>query len=82
MELCADILAKILQSGEIHVAFPDLREDIKEIVELQCCRTLARIREILDADSLNDRECFEKIEEIVCLFEQMGSSGGSRHDLG
>ena len=27
-------------------------------------------------------DVFEKIEEIVCLLEELGSSGGNRHDFG
>ena len=37
---------------------------------------------ILDDDSLDDATCFQKIEEIVCVFEEMGFNGGSRHDFG
>lgn len=33
-------------------------------------------------DDLEDDECFIKIEEIVRLFEGLGSGGGNRHDFG
>lgn len=52
------------------------------MVEASSYQALCQIREILHDDSLSDPECFEKIERIVCLFEQMGSSCGSRHDFG
>ena len=61
---------------------PALSEDtILRIVELQCYQALRKIREILDDDTLEDKECFDRIEEIVCLYEAMGSDGGSRHDF-
>ena len=64
------------------VSFPNLKLDLKEIVELECYKALKQIRSILDDDTLTDRSCFEKIEEIVCVFESMGTDGGSRHDFG
>lgn len=53
-----------------------------EIVEGICYRTLCSIRGLLADDSLDDRECFQKIEQIVCLFEESGSNAGTRHDFG
>ena len=61
---------------------PALSEDtILRIVELQCYQALRKIREILDDDTLEDKECFDRIEEIVFLYEAMGRDGGSRHDF-
>ena len=37
---------------------------------------------VIEDDSLEDDECFMKIEEIVCAFENLGSGGGNRHDFG
>lgn len=54
----------------------------KEIVEMECYKALQKIKAIIEDDSLEDTECFMKIEKIVCLFEQIGSNGGSRHDFG
>lgn len=56
-------------------------ETVKEILESSCYKLLARIREILDDDTLGDDSCFMKIEEIVCTYESFGSNGGSRHDF-
>lgn len=53
-----------------------------KIVEGICYRTLCAIRAILADDSLDDKECFQKIEQIVCLFEDIGSDAGTRHDFG
>ena len=32
-------------------------------------------------DTLEDKECFMRIEGIVNLFEEMGSGCGTRHDF-
>ncbi|MBQ2718700.1 MAG: hypothetical protein IJF73_01390 [Clostridia bacterium] len=56
--------------------------DTEKLFEKECYKVLERIRAILNNDSLTDSECFEKIESVVCLFEEIGSDGGSRHDFG
>ena len=55
---------------------------IKALLELRCYRALDEIRTILRDDTLSDSACFEKIEEIVCAMERIGSNGGGRHDFG
>lgn len=69
----------------------ELREEImahlgdkrgEEWFYLYCYQTLQKIRDIVRDESLDDRECFAKIEEIVCLFEEIGSHGGGRRDFG
>lgn len=47
-----------------------------------CCQVLQEIREVLDDDGLDDSTCFRRIEEIVNIYEKIGSDGGSRHDFG
>ena len=44
-------------------------------------RALLRIRDILADETLNDEGCFQKIEAIVCLLEDLGISCGGRHDF-
>jgi len=82
MELYKEILLHLLERETVHVIFPDLKMDLKKQIESECLRALVRIREILADDALCDKECFQKIEEIVCVFEALGSSGGTRHDFG
>lgn len=83
MELYQEILCHVLSNETIQVSFPQLQNtDISKIVELECYQALRRIKTILEDDSLTDRECFQQIEEIVCAFEALGSSCGSRHDFG
>ena len=73
MELYQEILCHVLANEKIQVSFP---------VELECYKALAKIKAILENDTLADSECFQQIEEIVCAFEYLGSGGGSRHDFG
>ena len=82
MELYKEILAQILSQQNAQIIFPDLHLDAAKIVELECYKALQKIKGIIEDDCLEDEECFKKIEEIVCVFEEMGSSGGGRHDFG
>ena len=45
-------------------------------------RALRNIQKILADDTLDDPECFHRIEAIVSLLEDMGISCGGRHDFG
>ena len=45
-------------------------------------RALRSIQEILADVTLDDPECFHRIEAIVSLLEDMGLSCGGRHDFG
>ena len=49
---------------------------------MECYKALRKIRAILADDRLNDAECFQKIEEIVQVFDQMHVGCGGRHDFG
>ena len=80
MELYKEILIHALLQGEVKIIFPN--QEIDQIVEGECYRTLTKIKEILHDDTLEDDTCFLKIEEIICAFEEMGSDGGNRHDFG
>lgn len=57
-------------------------ETIVNVINSECYKALEEIRRILKDDSLSDQECFNKIEEIVCVFESLGSGCGTRHDFG
>ena len=82
MELYKEILAHALNYGEVQIVFPGSASDISKIVECECYRALQKIKAILHDDCLNDAECFMKIEEIINVFEDIGSNGGSRHNFG
>lgn len=83
MELYQGILCHVLANKKVKVSFPELvNTDVTKIVELECYKALHKIKTILEDDALEDSECFQKIEEIICAFEKLGSNGGSRHDFG
>ncbi len=82
MDLYKEILTEILSKEKVTVRFENIDIKPSEIIELSCYQALQKIRAILDNDTLEDNECFLKIEEIICLFERLGSDGGSRHDFG
>lgn len=80
MELYKELQLQILSEENMQISFNNL--NVNELLESVCYRTLCRIKEIIEDDTLDDPECFMKIEEIVCVLEEVGSSGGIRHDFG
>jgi len=56
--------------------------DATKILSSTCYNALVAIRAVLNDHTLNDAECFWKIEDIVTIYEAIGSDGGSRHDFG
>lgn len=82
MELYNEILARALADWMLQGAHPEREVDAAQLVEGRCCRALQQIRDILQDDSLDDPECFARIEAILCVLEELGSDGGVRHDFG
>lgn len=82
MELYKEILAHALAYGEIHITFPGQEPNVTQIIENECYQALRKIKAIIHDDSLEDTECFMKIEHIILALEEVGSSGGIRHDFG
>lgn len=78
MKLCQTILANIAKQHEGAI----MDSDIERLFEKECYLMLERIKAILEDNSLDDKDCFEKIESIVCLFEEIGVHCGARHDFG
>ena len=77
-----ELLSHILAQGEVQITFPQQNEPFTQIVEGQCYQALCKIKAIIEDDRLNDSECFQKIEEIIRAFEEIGSGAGIRHDFG
>lgn len=82
MDLYKEILANILSKERIDINFPNLTISAQKIVAIESYRALSQIKEIIEDDCLDDPECFMKIEEIVRVYETIGSGGGNRHDFG
>lgn len=81
MELYKEILIKLLEKKTLNVSLSDVRINANELIEAESYQTLCEIKNIIEDDSLNDRECFSKIEEVICAFESIGSGGFTRHDF-
>ena len=82
MELYKEILLNALYNKEIQITFPNLKVSPNKIVRLECYKALKKIKAVLEDENLSDKECFMRIEKIICVFEDMGSDGGVRHDFG
>ena len=55
--------------------------DLDRLMEDRCWQALAEIRAVLNDETLEDPECFQRIEQIVGIYEELGLGGGSRHDF-
>lgn len=77
MELYEKILCETIANEVI----PALRVDGAKLLELKCYQTLQRIYEIVSDENLEDPECFQRVEEIVCALDDLGIGGGGRHDF-
>lgn len=80
MELYKELLLHLLREEGVQTSINSL--DLNVLLESTCYQALCRIKEVLEDDTLEDQECFMKIEEIVCVLERIGSNGGTRHDYG
>lgn len=81
MELYKEILINLLEKNRIEVNFVGINDDFNKIMELECYKVLAKIREVIKDTNYDDKECFERIEKIVEIFEDSGISCGVRHDF-
>ena len=78
MELFKEILTRILEKEEINISFPNLKLSAADAVEMASFKALYKIKSAIENDSLTDFEC---MEEIVSVFEELGSAS-IRHDFG
>lgn len=84
MELYKEMLVKLLtqHDGEVQVTFPELEGTAAQLVECVSYQAPVKIQDILRDDTLSDPECFQKIEEVLCVLESLGGGGEGRHDYG
>lgn len=81
MNLYKEILLNFLESEESDTVFPNMEKEFSQVVEMKSYEMLKKIQAIIRNKDLDDVDCFMKIEEIVCLFEESGCSCGIRHDF-
>lgn len=77
MELYDEILLKFLKEEGLARSF-----DPETLIRDKAYDALSKIKRVVEDDTLDDKECFWRIEEIVRIFEEMGSQIESRHDFG
>lgn len=82
MDLFKEILINALSNENIQISFSVSDRNIEHLFQNECYRLLQKIKEILNDDSLDDKECFYRIEEIVKAFEELGCTDLIRHDFG
>ena len=82
MELYKELLLRYLSNQKMEVTFPDLKVDLNKVVEMRCYQALRAIQAVLEDETLDDADCFQKMEQIVEIFADLGSGGGNRHDFG
>lgn len=80
MEVALNILAKLLIEHGAQVTISG-GEGLEQLLRERCCQALKEIRDVLDDGTLNDPDCFRRIEKIVEIYEALGAGGGSRHDF-
>lgn len=79
MEILRQMTANMLSRGEVG---PSLPPETMEYLGIRSFEILGQIRQIIANDELDDPECFQRIESIVCLLESNGIDCGTRHDFG
>lgn len=82
MKLYQEILAEILRSHSLDITLQGEALPLEALVRSSVYRALEEIKAVLEDDSLDDPDCFIKIEKIVQIFESLGSDCGTRHDFG
>lgn len=79
MDILRMMLVDRLSRGDVKIVLD--RETVEQI-NWDCFSALSRIRALLADNSMDDPECFERIERIVCEMESLGLDCGGRHDYG
>ena len=82
MDFIKQLLISAILQGDIDITLSADVAPLAQIIQENCVLALYRIKKILEDDRLDDKECFERIEEIVTIFEELGSNCGNRHDFG
>ena len=80
-KLYEEILEYVHRNDALYAAYPSLKKDAKEIVRMQCYRTLRKIKSSVENERLDDKACVWRVESIVEALEEIGSDGGFRHDF-
>lgn len=77
-----ELYHKILADYYAKHGYLDQMVDGTAVVRDMCYQAICEIKAVLEDDSLDDSECFMRIERIVCVLEELGLDAGTRHDFG
>ena len=80
MELWRELLISGLQNENYKLDYVN-DQIIKEMVEKRSYEVLLQVKQIINNEKLSDKECFIKIEEILCVLEK-NNIFCDRHDFG
>ncbi len=80
MDLIYELLISYLKGEKNKKAFTK-EIYFEQIIEKECYKVLNKVKAIIQDENLEDAECFDKIEQIICLFESCGIDSGTRHDF-
>lgn len=58
-----------------------LETNANAIIELENQKTISEILTVIRDESLDDPQCFKKIEQIIYIFEKRNINTGFRHDF-
>lgn len=81
MELYKEILVKSVVEKAILSSLETMQHNAADVIETACYKAIAEIKAILEDDTLDDKTCFLRIDEIIRVFDRLGSPC-SRHDFG
>lgn len=81
MRLYEEILLQAIRNSEENILSSAFIPELAEIVESVSYKALCKIKQMIQDESLSDKECFQQIEEVICILEEIGSNGGERHNL-
>ncbi len=80
MELWRELLISGLQNENYKLDYIN-DQIIKEMVEKRSYEVLLQVKQIIDDEKLSDKDCFIKVEEILCVLEK-NNIFCDRHDFG
>ena len=78
-----DTLRAVIEAAATNWCSENLTPELLTLLAQDLCfQTVREIQLVLADESLNDTDCFMKIEKIVGVFEKNGLSACGRHDFG
>ncbi|MEG1578691.1 MAG: hypothetical protein RR336_08005, partial [Oscillospiraceae bacterium] len=77
MQLYEEIFSSLAEE-KLQVLIEAVKNNSSQIIEGRCYQALNKIKAVIQDDSLEDKDCFLKIEAIIESLESLGSNGGSR----